>query len=126
MCTLQSCNYCSRTRRLAGDGSGMASKPGDEVKAAYLTFSNNAALHVLLPRSHKVDASAILRDASLDDLQRLPSRRNLFFGSPASSSNEQAVANEASGIQTREPIFSSSSRPKSSKETFNLSSRVWN
>ena len=59
----------------------MASKEASgDIKAGFETLSNGAYLDLLLPRSNELDVLKLLRDASPEELTRIPSRRNLFFG----------------------------------------------
>ncbi len=49
-------------------------------------LSKDASLDILLPRVFDIDVLEIIRDGSFEDVQRLPSRRNLFFGRKADAS----------------------------------------
>jgi hypothetical protein len=60
----------------------MVSKaPSGDIKAAFETLSKDAHLDLLLPRSNEFNVSKLLQDGSPEELARIPSRRNLFFGS---------------------------------------------
>ena len=59
----------------------MASQDDGKIKSHFEAFSKDAVFDILLPRSDELDVSNILRDGSPEELQRAPSRRNLFFGS---------------------------------------------
>lgn len=50
-----------------------------DVKAQFESLSP-AHLDVLLLKNHDIDASSLLRNGSPEDISRVPTRRNLFFG----------------------------------------------
>lgn len=59
----------------------MATQETPSIKSRFEAFSKSAHLELLLPRSDDSGILKILQNGSPEDLSRLPSRRNLFFGS---------------------------------------------
>ena len=50
------------------------------IKQQFEAFARTAHLDVLLPRSNDLTIHKILQEGSPEDVFRVPSRRNLFFG----------------------------------------------
>jgi len=58
----------------------MAAQKNEETRLAFESLSRGAFLDVLLPRDPALDLATILKDGSLEEIGRVPSRRTLFFG----------------------------------------------
>lgn len=61
--------------------SAMAFQETSSTRSRFEAVTKGAYLDLLLPKSNDIDVSKTLRDASPEELARIPSRRNLFFGS---------------------------------------------
>ena len=53
---------------------------GENLKTRFEALSSTAVLDVIVPGSSSVDINGLLRDGKVDNTSRLPTRRNLFFG----------------------------------------------
>lgn len=60
----------------------MSTDSANDVKTQFENLSKGAVLDVLIPKSDAFNAAAVLRgeDGSPNDLQSVPLRRHLFFG----------------------------------------------
>ena len=58
----------------------MAVQETPDIKSRFEALSKGSYLDLLIPRSRDIDVSKILQDATPEELARMPSRRNLFFG----------------------------------------------
>ena len=80
----------------------MASKDApSDIKVAFETFSKGAYLDLFLPRSNDSDVSKLLKDAPPEELARIPSRRNIFFGSSIASTLLDLLGTDMMLGQTR-------------------------
>lgn len=61
----------------------MATQETSSIRSKFEVLSKGAYLDILLPRSDDIDVSKALQDGSPEELARMPSRRNLFFGTRA-------------------------------------------
>ena len=58
----------------------MATQETPDIKSKFEALSKGSYLDLLIPRSSDIDVSKILQDATPEELARMPTRRNLFFG----------------------------------------------
>ena len=58
----------------------MASTEAAQLKSQFDALSKGAYLDILLPKSPDLDIQKALQEGSIEDVSRIPSRRNLFFG----------------------------------------------